>query len=227
MEKGNCINCICKSHLFNYLTESEIIEINNLKTTVSFKNGEIIAKQGTPANYFISLRNGFAKLNYEGVDKKSTFIGILQPTDISIGPGFFVDDKYHFTYTALSDIEACFIKSDFIKKIIFNNNVFCEAFIKDVNIKHIRYIERNHSNNHKNMTGRVAEALLILSKNIFKASSFDLLISRQDLADFTHMTKESLIRALKEIKDDGIIYLEKNFVNILDYSKLENLSKKA
>ena len=227
MGTENCLNCDCKSHLFEFLKDKEVNEINKTKNVVFFKKGEILAKQGTCANFFITLKKGYAKLTYEGVDKQTSFIGILLPKDISIGPGFFVDDKYHFTYTALTDIEACFIDSAIIKRLIFENKVFCEAFLREVNIKHISFIERNHSNNHKNMTGRVAEALLTLSKIIFKSNSFDMLISRQDLADYSHMTKESLIRALKEIKEDNIIYLEKNQVTILDVKKLENLSKIA
>jgi CRP-like cAMP-binding protein len=186
----NCFDCDCRSALFEYLTDSEIKEINNIKTISFFKKNEIIAKQGTPANYFITLRKGYAKLNYEGADKKTSFIGLLQPGDISIGTGFLVDGKYHFTYTALTEVEVCFIDSEFIKRVLFTNNAFCEAFLRSINIKHTQFIERNHSNNHKNMIGRVAEALLIMSTVIYKKNVFDILISRQDFADFTSMNRD-------------------------------------
>jgi CRP/FNR family transcriptional regulator, polysaccharide utilization system transcription regulator len=224
-DKKSCLDCDCKSELFAYLSESEIKEINNIRTISFFKKNEIIAKQGTPANYFITLRKGYAKLNYEGADRKTSFIGILQLGDISAGTGFLVDGRYHFTYTALTEVEVCLIDSEFIKSILFSNNTFCEAFLRSINIKHTQFIERNHSNNHKNMIGRVAEALLIMSSVIFRKNAFDMLISRQDFADFTSMKKESLIRSLKEIKENRIIDLNKNFVEILDVEKLGKLSK--
>ena len=65
------------------------------------------------------------------------------------------------------------------------------------------------------MHGRIADALLYLSKDVYHNNTFQTLLSRQDIADLSAMTKESAIRILKEFKDEGIIeFTTNNFTHL-------------
>ena len=50
-------------------------------------------------------------------------------------------------------------------------------------------------------------------------------ISRQDLADMSSMTKESVIRVLKDFKDAEFISVNKDEVRILNEKALINISE--
>jgi CRP-like cAMP-binding protein len=75
--------------------------------------------------------------------------------------------------------------------------------------------------------GRLADILLCLSRKIFKTESFDLPISRSDLSDLTSMSTESVIRILKDFKDDKIIDMNNKSITLLDIPRLDNISAKG
>ena len=60
-----CENCNRKSPLFETLNEEELTLINKDRYSVRFHEGEVILKQGTHANYFISIIEGFAKNSFD------------------------------------------------------------------------------------------------------------------------------------------------------------------
>ena len=84
------------------------------------------------------------------------------------------------------------------------NPKFAEEFIKMLSSKTIESFQRFVTITQKNMEGRIADALIYLQKNIYENGSIKNL-SKQDIADFTGMTRESAIRVLKEFKDEGVI----------------------
>jgi CRP/FNR family transcriptional regulator len=75
------------------------------------------------------------------------------------------------------------------------------------------------------MPGRVADTLLYLKNNIFETNPFDFVLSKQELADMSGMTKESFIRSLKEFEDSGLIHHSRNTIEILKESELIEISK--
>jgi CRP/FNR family transcriptional regulator len=75
------------------------------------------------------------------------------------------------------------------------------------------------------MPGRVAETLLYLKNDIYKNSKFNIDLSRQELADMSNMTKESLVRILQQFKESNIIKAQGSEIEILDESSLFNISK--
>ena len=77
---------------------------------------------------------------------------------------------------------------------------------------------------HKQMHGRIADTLIYLSKEIYKSSTFETPLNRQDIADMSAMTKESAIRILKELKDDNIIDFTTSGFTILNEPSLLQIS---
>ncbi|MBW6534954.1 MAG: helix-turn-helix domain-containing protein [Mariniphaga sp.] len=79
----------------------------------------------------------------------------------------------------------------------------------------------------KYMPGRVADTLLYLKNDVFKTNPFTVSLTRQDLADMSNMTKESLVRILPQFKSSGLIKTQGNTIEILDESRLQEISKKG
>ena len=75
------------------------------------------------------------------------------------------------------------------------------------------------------MHGRLADAILHLSREVYKSESFELKLSRKDIADFTGMSTESAIRILKEFHNDKIIDLDGKKLKINSFQILEKLSE--
>ena len=75
------------------------------------------------------------------------------------------------------------------------------------------------------MAGRMADAILFLHHDIYQKNEFKIDLSRSELAEYSNMTKESVSRILKELKDEGIFDLTHDNARILDLERLEHIAR--
>ena len=225
MELNNCVYCTRKTACFKFLSKRELEIFNSNRITVRYKKGETIIKQGTVFNHVISFNAGLAKLNIEIDSKRNLLIGLIKPSEILAGPSMFADNKYTFSVTALIDSTICMIDSDTFKKIFKSNDEFAESFLNSFSQRYIDTCKRFVSLTQKQMHGRVAEALIFLSETIYDSDNFELYLSRQELADFTGMSKESICRVLKEFNNDNIVLSRGKMVSIQDKQVLIRINE--
>ena len=77
------------------------------------------------------------------------------------------------------------------------------------------------------MSGRVADALLYFSDEVFRSDEYEMIFSRQELGEMTSMAKECVVRILKEFEDSGVVYSDSSKIKILDKEKLIQISEKG
>ena len=219
-----CINCNCRSEMFSMLSPEELDLVFRHKNTVNFQKGETIRKQGTAMTHVISINSGLVKVYLEGPDRHQTIVRIVKPTNFIGGPGIYLDQVHHYSVSALLNTTVCFIEMQVFKSILDRNKRFSEEFMKDFSRKILLVYQRLINLTHKEIPGRVAETLLYLSENIYESASFDLHLSKQDLADISGMSKDSFTKALQVFQRDGLISYGKNEVEILNLESLKRIS---
>lgn len=226
MVNGNihtCVSCVHGWGNFTNLTKDQLNRINENRFEAIFTPGEIIFKEGTPASDAVFLSTGLGKIFMNGFDGKRIILNIAQPRQLLLGPGFFVDNRHHYSVSALTEVKACFINANLLKELVNENPTFAEGFLRDISKKSLYSHNRLISLLHRKMHGRLAEGLIQLSESVFKKTKFSNLLSRQELGELTGMTKESVVRILKEFDQDKIIQLEPNQIEILDIEKLRRI----
>ena len=82
-----------------------------------------------------------------------------------------------------------------------------------------------YSLTHKQLNGRIASAFLYLSRQVFKSDSFNMILSRNELANFTAMSTMSAVRTINGFKKQGIITDKNGIIEIKDFEALEKISK--
>lgn len=224
-ESFTCAECIKKCNLFKSLTQVQLDEIYEHRYDTSFRSGEIISKQGSPISNVVSLSEGLAKLVLETPGKPDILLTIVMPTTLITSPGMFLDNRYHFSVVSLTDTKACFINMDIIRKMFELNKEFAKRFHRSIGERSILLYDRFRNIIHKNMAGRIADAILFLHHEVYGELSFNMDLSRTDLAEYSSMTKESVSRILKEFKDEGIFDLTRNHAKILDLNRLEQIAR--
>lgn len=220
----NCLECAYKSPMFNLLSNAELSLINDNKFEVKFRKGEIIRKQGTYLSHVISINSGLAKLYIEGLNGKNLILRIIKTKSFIGGPGMYYDQRHHYSVIALVDLSACFIDMKIFKQTINTNPEFAAEFMKEFSKKMLLTYDRLISLTQKNTTGRMAEALLYLSNEIFESNTFDPVITKTDLAELTGMAKDSAVKILREFKDENLISLD-NGIEILNPQALVKISE--
>jgi CRP/FNR family transcriptional regulator len=221
---GNCIHCNCQAQIFKNLGPLELELINSSRFQVDYKSGEVIFKQGTPSPYFVCITSGLAKIYIEGYGK-NLILGLVKPVDYIFGPGIYVDNRHYYSASAVEDSTACLVDALVFKKLIRENPDFAEEFLKRISLQTIINFNQLLGLTQKQMPGRIADALFYLFEKIYCKNPFELTISRQDLADLSGMSKESAIRILKDFKEEGILTVQGNNVEILNLKLLRQISE--
>lgn len=220
---GDCINCDVKTPLFASLTPEDHEILNQERFVVNYDPGELMFKQGSSLTHVVMLISGLVKCYLEG-SSKDLIIRIAKPVESIIGPGLFSDNKHYNSAMALTEVEACYINLNNYKAVVRQNPAFAEDVIKNISTHSLFSFHRLKSLTQKQAPGRIAEALLYFANDIYLNSSFDLNLSRQELADYCGVTKESTIRVLKDFKEEGIITVDGNHFDLIDSMMIQKIS---
>jgi len=223
----NCENCIVSWKNFRNLTRDELKLVNENRYEATFKPGEIILKQGSPAQNAVFLASGIAKIYIEGLNSRNFILGLALPTNLILGPGVHVTHRNSYSVAALTIVQTCFINFELINQLIKQNPAFALGMMEDISFKSFNAHNKLVSLTQKKMPGRIAEALLLLADEVFRSDEFDIILSRQELGEMTNMAKESVVRILKELDSNGVIRTIYSKISILDKEKLKLISERG
>lgn len=212
---------------FNHLSKEEYQYVNQNRYEATFKPGEIILKQGSPSSNALFLSSGMAKVYMEGLNGKNLMMSIAKPGRMIIGPGAYSTSRHTYTVSALTAVQACFIQFEVFRHLIRTNGAFAEGLIEDISVKSLRTHNRMVNLTQKKMPGRLAEAILYLSEDIFKSDDFDMILSRQEIGELANMAKESVVRIIKEFENSGLVISGGSRMKILNREKLKVISERG
>jgi CRP/FNR family transcriptional regulator len=222
-----CVDCNSRSPLFNSLTEEELIILNKERYTVLFNKGEVILKQGTRANYLVSIVEGFTKVYIEGDHGRNLVLDFVNPPRVLGGPGAQIRGSHKYSVAAIRETLVCFIDIESFRQVFSSNSTFAEQFLNHCSGNYLAALDRMVGISMKQMHGRMADALIHLSENIYKSKTIADDITRQDIAEYTSMSKDSAIRVLKEFERDQIIDLQGRQIQVLESNKLHEIADRG
>lgn len=210
---------------FSELNEEQQQRIEENKIVLSYKKGENICKQGSFASHIIFLKSGLAKVYLEGNPKN--LILKITPPDSLIGLPSIYDGNNTFLSSASTyiDSEVELIDIELFKQLIQENPQFAYRIINTLNENTVQTYGRFFCLTNKQMHGRLADILLCLSQRIFKLNSFNLPLTRSDLAELTGMSTESVVRVMKDFKDDGLIKTDGKEIELINFEMLLKISE--
>ncbi len=222
--QGSCIVENKHSECFDVLTEEELKLLDENTINITYNKGEVIAKQGTFATHVIYLKEGLVKV-YMGDNSKDLILKII-PSNHFIGLSSVFEGNNTFIYSASTYIKstASLIDINFFKRLIRRNPEFAYKILNIQNENVAQVYGRFYCLTRKQSCGLVADLLVCLSDRVFKSNEFSLPLSRSDLADLTGLSTESVMRILKEFKQDSILETKGKTIKILDKKRLEKIS---
>jgi len=114
------------------------------------------------------------------------------------------------------DSVARMIDASTFKKVLRENGIFASKIIQFMSENARQINSRFFFMTHRQSYGRIADLMLCLSKNIFKAEKFDLMLTRKELAELAGMSTESVVRVLKSFQNDKLISMSGKTIEIVD-----------
>jgi len=219
------MDCDLKSSLFRMLSTEELNGLKMKRYDVVFKPGDIIFKQGTAVHSLFSVNSGKVKLFFEDINHNALTFKIAKPGEILLCPGLFTDKRHYFSAMAIEKAILCFVNMEDIKQLIFSNHDFGNEFLKQTNLDVIHFYNRFLSHTRKQMHGKMADALLYLSDEVFDENDSEIKISNQDLAELSGINRDNVVRILKKFSAEKTIQITRNQIKILNLEKLQECSR--
>lgn len=213
------------SECFSVLTDKEKEILAKNTVDIRYKKGEVIVKQGSFASHVIFLTEGLAKVHIESANRD--LVLKIIPHDHFIGLSSIYDGNSSFIYSATTyiDSEASLIDINVFKNLIRKNPGFAYEIINIQNENAAQVYGRFFCLTRKQSHGLIADLMLCLSNRVFKANDFCLPITRNDLAELTGLSIESVMRIMREFKEEGLIETKGKNVKVLKPESLERISK--
>jgi len=210
---------------YDLLTVDEKLLIDEHSVSINFKKGETVCKRGAFASHIYFLEEGLVKVYLEERNKNLILTLFTKNNLLGLSSVFEGNNKLPYSVSTYTDSKVRMIDIQVFRQLLKQNPEFSYRIINLLNEKTSQIYGRFFSLTQKQLHGRLADILLCLSNRIFKSKSFELPLSRADLGDLTGMSTESVIRMMKEFKDDGLIDMHCKSIELLDVARLERISE--
>jgi len=224
MESGICSFCNKRSSAAEQLGSEELNKLGHSCVEVSFSKGDIIFKQDALSSNIIYIREGLVKVHIAGPDREQILKIAKGPTYLGI-PTTFGDKVNHYSATALTDTEVCFIDIRTFREFIATNKDFAYEIIVDLCKNELVHFHRCVNQLQKQSPGRVAEALLYFADTVFGNDNFILPLTRNELGDLTGSSRENVSRILTDFTKEGLVEVNGKEMKIINKSLLARISK--
>ncbi len=227
MKREVCSNCLIKSKAVGTLNMDELEILNENCAEVRVAKGEIIIREGNPASHIAYIKSGLVKVHMMGpsghdqilkIATQGTYIGLQTLSSQKV---------QRYSATAIEPTCICYIDLQSFKHLISRNASFAFEVIVCLCDDEMAYFQRFVNLSQKQVNGRLADALLHFSNEIYKSNSFQLSLSRNDLAALIGATRESVSRSIKELTETKVINSDGKKIEIINPELLTRISEKG
>lgn len=202
--------------------------MRSLGTMQRLRPEQSVFHEGDPAKRVFMVTHGALKLYTLLADGRRQITGFMFPGDFL---GVSVDEEYAFTVEALGDTELWWFSRDAFDKFI-SEHPQVERELYRLAAHELAEAQRQMVLlGRKAAAERLATFFLSLVERAERASgtsetSFDLPMSRMDIADYLGLTKETVSRMLAQLRALGLIRLQaQNRVEVLDRERLRSMAE--
>lgn len=203
--------CLKKVPIFNSLSSDEFTNLLNDVKPKIYKKGETIFSEGGEASTFYFISEGNIKLYKYNKYGKEQILHILSEGDFFGELNLLINSNYTFNSKAILDCKLCTLSKGELKNMIMK---YPEIGIKLLEVvgKRLEEAESLVQNiSTKDGDSRMAYLLMDFAEkygeNIDDNIVFKLPISRDDMANFTGLSRETISRKLKSFQEKNLIKL--------------------
>jgi CRP/FNR family transcriptional regulator, polysaccharide utilization system transcription regulator len=190
-----------------------------------YKKKDYVFLNGSEAKTLYFINSGQVKTFRTTDSGKELTTGLFKKGDFFGYTALIRDANHEESAVILEDAELTLIpRADFFA-LLFNNRDVSRKFIKMLSDDLADREDKMISMAYSSVRRRVARAILEFEKrfNENDDSSFSMKTSRENLASMAGTTTETLIRTLRDFKEEGLVDINGREISILDRKALTNM----
>lgn len=215
---------LCEDRLYPGLSKEQICQIRERLIRELYEPREVLFREGDPATYLFALRSGQLKLTSSLPDGRQQILRIAVAGQL-LGIETFKVHRYPFTAEALTDVVACKISHDDLRKIIETNPAISMRVIETLSHELDQAEMLIRDLGLKTALEKVSSFLLSLVPLRGDANGdLPLRLSRREIAEMLGLTEETVSRVMADFARKKIIGSGRGFIRILDRKWLEEIN---
>jgi len=226
LTKINCNECYAKPECFIQRVKNTEEFYGLQKHHINYKKRETIIKEGTQVSNIMYVLDGLVKIYIESPEK-NIIISLLKPGNFIGLTSLFGDDTYYFSVAALKETRVCSIDCESFKGLVTECCDFSRElaawYCKSYNLMLSKCLNLGL----RQLNGKLANTLLYLNSDEFEGIDVFSYISRNDLAELSGMSMESVVRILSEFKHEKIIEIKGKRIEIKNLEQLKEINRKG
>ncbi len=190
-----------------------------------YQNKEIVFSQGNLPQYLFYLKSGKVKAFKRNEEGKELTVQLYAAGDFIGYIALLGNHPYQITTKALEPCEIKLIPKLAFFELIKSSTAFSLEVIRVLAKHNNQKAEQMMQLAYNSLRKRVAQALLLLKKKFSEEGQEDFYIeiTREELANISGTTTESLIRTLSDFKNEELIHIKGRSIRIIDPSRLKAL----
>lgn len=223
----NCGDCPIRHRAVCARCETdELAQLDAIKYYRSFQAGQTVIWSGDRMDFVASVVTGIATLTQTMEDGRRQMVGLLLPSDFVGRPG---RQSAAYDVTAATDlVMCCFRKKPFEDMMAHTPHVaqrLLEMTLDELDAAREWMLLLGR----KTAREKIASLLSIIARRDASLKlrsatgtvTFDLPLTREEMADYLGLTLETVSRQMSALKRDGVIGLEgKRHIMVPDFDRL-------
>ena len=207
-----CVSCEARhGGICGTLSASQLTELSRHTKRRKVSGGSEVIGQGEQLNAYSNILSGVVKLSKMMADGRQQIVGLQFAPDF-LGRPFLGEST--ITAEAATDTEICTFPRNVVDRMV-GEVPDMERKLHNQSLKELDEArEWMLTLGRKTAQEKVANFLYLIATHIDpergNAQTFDLPLSRADIADFLGLTIETVSRQMTKLRRDGIIRIENN-----------------
>lgn len=222
----NGLGCAAKVPLLSALSREDLQKVNALIVRYTYKKGDTILRLGSSFGKFMIVRKGKIKISTLSPDGREQILYILTAGDFFGEYNLLRNKAEDYQAQVMEDTVVCTIeKKDFEQLLIEYPNISIRI-LEGLSDRLERMESLVKTISPKDVDLRVSMLLMDLSHRYGQTTRDGIIVeipmSREEMANYVGIARETLIRKLTTLKEYGIIdFIGRRKMKILDVSLLE------
>ncbi|MFL0270276.1 Crp/Fnr family transcriptional regulator [Candidatus Clostridium radicumherbarum] len=221
--------CAKKAPIFSVLDSDQLVEVTSSIIRRKYKKGQIIFFEGDVSDKFYIINGGKIKIFKYTKEGKEQILYILSEGDFIGYLSLLKKGRFDYNAEALEDVNVCMLTKDDFDKIVKRTPEISLRILESLHDRLVSLENLVQTLSTKDIETRIAAILKNFAREFGKEEAKGIVIemplSREEMANYIGVTRETMSRKLTSMEDDGTIELVGNKkIIIKDLQLLEELS---
>lgn len=214
----------CGTHRFADLESATQKALAEIGTSVTFASGQLLFEQGSPHTCTYFIEQGLVRTFYTSYSGREVTLCVWADGDLAGGPNFFGNGVHVWSGVASRQTRALAVRGDELKALA-RRMPNLALWIADVAMFKLKWVSLLFQvNGTESVAQRLPHLLLMLGELYGRADGKHTVIkhrlNQSDLSTLLGISRQWTNKAMGELKDLGLVKLERDHIIIVDHTGL-------